>query len=128
VPPLFVISLKIGGTGLNLTAADTVTHKDPWWNPAVGDQATDRAHYIGQDKPVLVYKLVAQSTVDGRMLELQVSISIVARDRTVVRRGAIAEVEHDLVDVAPSPAFGRVVAFDDRMAGSVKVLAGVAVW
>jgi len=69
--PLFMISLKAGGTGLNLTAADTVIHYDPWWNPAVEDQATDRAHRIGQDKPVFVYKLVAQGTVEERMLELQ---------------------------------------------------------
>jgi superfamily II DNA or RNA helicase len=69
--PLFLISLKAGGTGLNLTAADTVIHYDPWWNPAVEDQATDRAHRIGQDKPVFVYKLVAQGTVEERMLELQ---------------------------------------------------------
>ena len=57
--------------GLNLTAADNVVHFDPWWNPAVEDQATDRAHRIGQDKPVFVYKLVAQGTVEERMLELQ---------------------------------------------------------
>jgi superfamily II DNA or RNA helicase len=69
--PLFLISLKAGGTGLNLTAADTVIHYDPWWNPAVEDQATDRAHRIGQDKPVFVYKLVVQGTVEERMLELQ---------------------------------------------------------
>jgi len=69
--PLFLISLKAGGTGLNLTAADTVVHYDPWWNPAVEDQATDRAHRIGQEKPVFVYKLVAQGTVEERMLELQ---------------------------------------------------------
>ena len=69
--PLFLISLKAGGTGLNLTAADTVIHYDPWWNPAVEDQATDRAHRIGQDKPIFVYKLVAQGTVEERMLELQ---------------------------------------------------------
>ncbi len=69
--PLFLISLKAGGAGLNLTAADTVIHYDPWWNPAVEDQATDRAHRIGQDKPVFVYKLVAQGTVEERMLELQ---------------------------------------------------------
>jgi SNF2 family DNA or RNA helicase len=69
--PLFLISLKAGGTGLNLTAADTVIHYDAWWNPAVEDQATDRAHRIGQDKPVFVYKLVAQGTLEERMLELQ---------------------------------------------------------
>ncbi len=69
--PLFLISLKAGGTGLNLTAADTVIHYDPWWNPAVEDQATDRAHRIGQDKPVFVYKLVTVGTVEERMLTLQ---------------------------------------------------------
>jgi SNF2 family DNA or RNA helicase len=69
--PLFCLSLKAGGTGLNLTAADTVIHYDPWWNPAVEAQATDRAHRIGQDKPVFVYKLIAETTIEQRMLELQ---------------------------------------------------------
>ena len=69
--PLFLISLKAGGIGLNLTAADTVIHYDPWWNPAVEAQASDRAHRIGQDKPVFVYKLIAEGTVEERMLELQ---------------------------------------------------------
>ena len=69
--PLFLISLKAGGTGLNLTAADTVIHYDPWWNPAVEAQATDRAHRIGQEKPVFVYKLIAQDTVEERILQLQ---------------------------------------------------------
>jgi len=68
---VFLISLKAGGTGLTLTAADTVIHYDPWWNPAVEDQATDRAHRIGQDKPVFVYRLVADGTVEDRMLDLQ---------------------------------------------------------
>lgn len=66
-----LISLKAGGVGLNLTAADTVIHYDPWWNPAAEDQATDRAHRIGQSKPVFVYKLIACGTVEERMLELQ---------------------------------------------------------
>jgi superfamily II DNA or RNA helicase len=69
--PLFLISLKAGGTGLNLTAADTVIHYDPWWNPAVEAQATDRAHRIGQQKPVFVYKLIAEDTIEGKMLELK---------------------------------------------------------
>ncbi len=67
---LFLISLRAGGTGLNLTAADYVIHLDPWWNPAVEDQATDRAHRIGQDKPVTVYRLVTQGTVEEAILEL----------------------------------------------------------
>ncbi len=69
--PVFLISLRAGGTGLNLTAADTVIHYDPWWNPAVEQQATDRAHRIGQDKPVFVYKLIAAGTVEEKILELQ---------------------------------------------------------
>ena len=70
-PPVFLLSLKAGGTGLNLTAADYVVHLDPWWNPAVEQQATDRAHRIGQDKPVVSYKLIAEGTVEERILELQ---------------------------------------------------------
>jgi SNF2 family DNA or RNA helicase len=69
--PLFLISLKAGGTGLNLTAADTVIHYDPWWNPAAENQATDRAHRIGQTKPVFVHKLVCRGTIEDRILELQ---------------------------------------------------------
>ena len=69
--PLFLISLKAGGTGLNLTTADTIIHYDPWWNPAVEAQATDRAHRIGQDKPVFVYKLIAQRTVEEKIMQLQ---------------------------------------------------------
>lgn len=71
--PLFLISLKAGGTGLNLTAADTVIHYDPWWNPAVEDQATDRAHRIGQDKTVFVYKFVTKGTVEEKIVNLQKS-------------------------------------------------------
>ncbi len=66
-----LVSLKAGGIGLNLTAADHVFLLDPWWNPAVEDQAADRAHRIGQDKPVMIYRLVAQKTVEERILELQ---------------------------------------------------------
>lgn len=67
---LFLISLKAGGTGLNLTAADYVLHLDPWWNPAVEDQATDRAHRIGQERPVTVYRLVSAGTIEEQILEL----------------------------------------------------------
>ena len=70
-PPVMLISLKAGGTGLNLTAADHVFLVDPWWNPAVEDQAADRTHRIGQDKPVLVYRLVAEDTVEERIIALQ---------------------------------------------------------
>ncbi len=69
-PPVFLISLKAGGSGLNLTAADTVIHFDPWWNPAVEDQATDRAHRIGQTKVVTTYRLIAKGTIEEKILEL----------------------------------------------------------
>jgi SNF2 family DNA or RNA helicase len=77
--PLFLINLKAGGTGLNLTAADTVIHYDPWWNPVVEWQATDRTHRIGQQQAVFVYKLVCEQTIEERILELQ------------VRKGALAD-------------------------------------
>jgi SNF2 family DNA or RNA helicase len=67
---VFLISLKAGGTGINLTAADYVIHLDPWWNPAVEDQATDRAHRIGQTRPVTVYRLIARGTVEERILAM----------------------------------------------------------
>ena len=66
----FLISLKAGGTGLNLTAADYVIHMDPWWNPAVEDQATDRAHRIGQTKPVMVYRIIARGTIEEQILQM----------------------------------------------------------
>ena len=66
----FLISLKAGGTGLNLTAADYVIHMDPWWNPAVEDQATDRAHRIGQTKPVMVYRIIARGTIEEQILKM----------------------------------------------------------
>jgi superfamily II DNA or RNA helicase len=69
--PVFLISLKAGGVGLNLTAADTVIHFDPWWNPAVENQATDRAYRIGQDKPVFVYKLIIENSIEEKILQIQ---------------------------------------------------------
>ena len=77
--PVFLISLKAGGVGLNLTGADTVIHYDPWWNPAVEDQATDRAHRIGQSKVVTSYKLIARGTVEEKILNLQ------ERKREIIR-------------------------------------------
>ena len=77
--PVFLISLKAGGVGLNLTGADTVIHFDPWWNPAVEDQATDRAHRIGQTRVVTSYKLITRGTVEEKILALQ------ARKREVIR-------------------------------------------
>ena len=67
---VFLISLKAGGSGLNLTEADYVVHMDPWWNPAVEDQASDRAHRIGQTRPVTVYRLVAENTIEQKIIKL----------------------------------------------------------
>lgn len=68
--PLFLISLKAGGLGLNLTAADFVIHMDPWWNPAIEDQASDRVHRIGQTQPVTIYRLIARNTIEEKILKL----------------------------------------------------------
>lgn len=89
--PVFLISLKAGGSGLNLTRADTVIHLDPWWNPAVENQATDRAHRIGQDKPVFVYKLVASGTVEERIQQMQ------------EQKQALADALFDSTRSAPKP-------------------------
>ena len=69
--PVFLVSLKAGGTGLNLTGASVVIHADPWWNSAAEDQATDRAHRIGQTKDVMVYKVIAKDSIEERILALQ---------------------------------------------------------
>ena len=69
--PVFLISLKAGGVGLNLTGADVVIHYDPWWNQAVQNQATDRAHRIGQTKKVTVYKLIAKNSIEEKIQKLQ---------------------------------------------------------
>ncbi|MDR1995959.1 DEAD/DEAH box helicase [Azonexus sp.] len=86
--PVFLISLKAGGVGLNLTAADTVIHYDPWWNPAVENQATDRAHRLGQDKPVFVYKLIVRGSIEEKILALQerkaeLAAGILSEDRGI---------------------------------------------
>jgi hypothetical protein len=88
--PLFLISLKAGGAGLNLTAADTVIHCDPWWNPAVEDQATDRTHRIGQDKPVTVVRLVARGTIEEKILSLKAKKRDLARAVIDDDAGALA--------------------------------------
>ncbi len=92
-PPVFLISLRAGGTGLNLTAADHVFLLDPWWNPAVEDQAADRAHRIGQDRPVFVHRMVARDSVEERILALQ------------ARKRALAE--SALGDAATAPTLSR---------------------
>jgi SNF2 family DNA or RNA helicase len=68
---VLIVSLKAGGTGINLTAADHVFLLDPWWNPAVEDQAADRAHRFGQERPVMVYRMVTKDTVEEKILGLQ---------------------------------------------------------
>jgi len=77
--PVFLISLRAGGVGLNLTAADTVIHFDPWWNPAVENQATDRAHRIGQDKPVFVYKLIIENSIEEKIQKIQQNKAALAK-------------------------------------------------
>ena len=95
--PLFLISLKAGGRGLNLTSADTVIHYDPWWNPAAEDQASDRAHRIGQTKSVFVYKLIAADTVEDRIVELQQRKTDLA-NIALSNEGDIAGLEVDEVE------------------------------
>jgi SNF2 family DNA or RNA helicase len=96
--PIFLISLKAGGVGLNLTAADTVIHYDPWWNPAVEAQATDRAHRIGQDKPVFVYKLICASTVEEKIQALQQRKADLAR--AVLDGGSTQAAKFEEADLA----------------------------
>jgi superfamily II DNA or RNA helicase len=103
--PIFLISLKAGGVGITLTRADTVIHYDPWWNPAVEAQATDRAHRIGQDKTVFVYKLIAAGTVEEKMVQLQ------ARKRALIEGvlsgtgSGLTFTEEDIANLfAPLPA------------------------
>lgn len=86
--PVFLISLKAGGTGLNLTAADVVIHYDPWWNAAAQDQATDRAHRIGQKKQVTVFRLIMKGTVEESILHLQESKSELAE--RIVTEGSVS--------------------------------------
>jgi SNF2 family DNA or RNA helicase len=95
---VFLISLKAGGVGLNLTEADTVILYDPWWNPAVETQAADRAHRIGQDKPVFVYKLVTENTVEEKILAMQTRKKALADG--IYREGASAtEAGFDAADL-----------------------------
>ncbi|MBY0405000.1 MAG: DEAD/DEAH box helicase, partial [Cyanobacteria bacterium] len=94
--PIFLISLKAGGTGLNLTGADYVIHYDPWWNPAAEDQATDRAHRIGQTKSVFVYRFIAKGTVEEKIMKLK-------------------ERKRDLVDsiISADKSVGKMLSFED---------------
>ena len=96
-PRIMLVSLKAGGTGLNLTAADHVFLLDPWWNPAVEDQAADRAHRIGQERPVLVHRLVAEATVEERMLVLQEKKRALAHAATHGSEAAFGLTREDLL-------------------------------
>ncbi len=87
--PLFLISLRAGGTGLNLTAADTIIQYDPWWNPAVEQQAASRAHRMGQEKPVFVYKMISKGTVEEKILAMQNKKQALA-DRLLANQGTIS--------------------------------------
>ena len=107
--PLFLISLKAGGAGLNLTAADTVIHCDPWWNPAVEDQATDRAHRIGQDKPVTVVRLIARGTIEEKILSLKGK----KRELTRVVIGSDARALEGLTEDDVRALLGDAVEDDD---------------
>ncbi len=93
---LFLISLKAGGTGLNLTAADYVLHLDPWWNPAVEDQASDRAHRIGQQRPVTVYRFVTEGTIEEKVVALHADKRDLA-DRILAGTGKAATLEVDQI-------------------------------
>ena len=98
-PPVLLVSLKAGGTGLNLTAADHVFLLDPWWNPAVEDQAADRAHRIGQERPVMVYRLVASDTVEEKILALQERKRELAGVALGEAAGAASLTREDLLDL-----------------------------
>jgi SNF2 family DNA or RNA helicase len=108
--PLFLISLKAGGVGLNLTAADTVIHYDPWWNPAAENQATDRAHRMGQDKPVFVYKLIVAGSIEEKIVLLQEKKAALAEG--ILSEDAAVAVKFSADDLdalfAPMPAVGQV--------------------
>lgn len=103
--PILLVSLKAGGLGLNLTAADTVIHMDPWWNPAVEEQATARAHRIGQDQPVFVYKLVVEGSIEERMLALQarkqaLAEGVLGHDDDAVRKFSAEDLQALLAPLA----------------------------
>jgi SNF2 family DNA or RNA helicase len=98
-PPVMLLSLRAGGVGLNLTAADCVFVLDPWWNPAAEDQAADRAHRIGQDRPVMVYRLVAENTVEERILALQERKRAIADAALGEASGAAALSREDLLEL-----------------------------
>jgi superfamily II DNA or RNA helicase len=98
-PPVLLLSLKAGGVGLNLTSADHVFLLDPWWNPAAEDQAADRTHRIGQNRPVFIYKLVAKDTIEERIIELQQKKAQLAQNILEGADGAIGLKKEDLLSL-----------------------------
>ncbi|XXF75383.1 DEAD/DEAH box helicase [Myxococcaceae bacterium GXIMD 01537] len=105
-PPVMLLSLKAGGTGLNLTAADHVFLMDPWWNPAVEAQAADRAHRIGQERPVMVYRMISQGTVEERILGLQEKKRALFEAAMGEAGAAAAITREDLLELFSAPARG----------------------
>jgi SNF2 family DNA or RNA helicase len=93
--PVFILSLKAGGTGLNLTAADHVIHFDRWWNPAVEEQATDRAHRIGQTRPVQVHRLITHGTIEQRIDELLAHKRAIAESVLASGEAGLTELSND---------------------------------
>ena len=106
VLPVFLLSLKAGGTGLNLTAADHVIHFDRWWNPAVEDQATDRAYRIGQTRPVQVHRLVTEGTIEEKIADLLTRKRSLAD--SVLARGEVALTELDDAELRDLVTLRRV--------------------
>jgi superfamily II DNA or RNA helicase len=110
--PIFLISLKAGGVGLNLTAADTVIHYDPWWNPAVENQATDRAHRIGQKNKVFVYKLVVAGSIEEKILALQekkaeLSAGVLSEDAAAMSKFGESDLRALLAPLPAASTVGR---------------------
>lgn len=107
---LFLLSLKAGGSGLNLTAADYVIHLDPWWNPAVEDQASDRAHRIGQERPVTIYRFIMQNTIEERILNLHQAKRNLAND-LLSGQGISGKLSNeDLMDLIVSKSANKSVS------------------
>jgi len=101
--PVFLISLKAGGSGLNLTAADTVIHYDPWWNPAAEAQASDRAHRIGQTKPVFIHKLICANTIEEKIVELQREKAALLEGLLTGRADKLRLTQEDVQNLLESP-------------------------
>jgi SNF2 family DNA or RNA helicase len=114
--PVFLLSLKAGGTGLNLTAADTVIHYDPWWNPAVESQATDRAYRIGQDKPVFVYKLIVEEGIEDAIELLKAKKAALADALFAGTSKAAMQLTEADIAALFAPLSGKMA---DRVAGKV---------